>query len=282
MPVTQEELKDLNAKARDIRKDIVNIAFTAGSGHVGGSLSQTDVVVALYFKYMNIDPKNPCKPDRDRFILSKGHAGLGWAAVLGTLGYFDKEQLKDFNKTGSAFGMHLDSLKVPGCDASTGSLGHGIAIATGLAKGAKMKGEDWKVYCMVGDGELCEGSNWEAMMIATHHKLNNLICFTDRNKMMIDGNTEDITKLEPLDDKFKAFGWHCIRIDGHDMAQICAAIDEAHAITDKPTMIICDTIKGKGVKLFEGDHKWHYGAINSDLRDQAFKDIDEYYKEISK
>jgi transketolase len=196
MPLTKEEIKGLVKKAWDIRKLIVETTFTCGGSHLGGSLSQTDVLVALYWKYMNIDPAKPEWEDRDRFILSKGHGGVGWAAVLGEKAYFDKDLLKNFNKTGSPFGMHLDSLKVKGCDASTGSLGHGLAIAVGLAVGARMNKKSYRTYCMVGDGELCEGTNWEAAIIATHHKLDNLTLFVDRNRFMIDGPTEDITSLD--------------------------------------------------------------------------------------
>ncbi|MEA2102226.1 MAG: transketolase [Thermodesulfobacteriota bacterium] len=274
MSLSKDEVKELKAKARVIRKEIINIAFTAGGGHVGGSLSQTDILVCLYYKYMNIDPKKPDWDQRDRFILSKGHGGLGWAAVLGDKGYFDKTLLKNFNKTGSPFGMHLDMLKVPGCDASTGSLGHGIAIAMGLAKAAKLKGEDWRTYCMVGDGELCEGSNWEAASIASHHKLDNLTGFVDRNRLMIDGFTEEISPVEPLEDRFQSFGWNTLRINGHDLEEISNAIEKARSIKGKPTMIICDTIKGKGVKLFENQPKWHYGGLDSDIRDQSIKSID--------
>jgi transketolase len=274
MPLTEEEIAGLESRARAIRKRIVRVAYSAGGGHVGGSLSQTDIVTALYFKYLNIDPANPDKPDRDRFILSKGHAGLGWASALGEAGYFDVALLDDFNKTGSAFGMHLDSLKVPGVDASTGSLGHGLALAVGMAKAAQLKGESWNTYVMLGDGELCEGTNWEAMMLATFHKLDNLIGFVDRNRLMIDGPTEEITSLDPLSEKFTAFGWECIEIDGHDMRAIGDAIEQAQAVSGKPTMIICETIKGKGVEQFEGVAKWHYGGIDSDMRDQAMADID--------
>jgi len=277
MPLTEEEIKSLHSKARNIRKRIINIAYSAGGGHVGGSLSQTDVVTALYFKYLNVDPGNPEKSDRDRFILSKGHAGLGWAAALGEAGYFDTALLDDFNKTGSAFGMHLDSLKVQGVDASTGSLGHGLALGVGMAKAAKLNGEDWNTYVVLGDGELCEGTNWEAMMLATFHQLDNLIGFVDRNRLMIDGPTEEITSLDPLSDKFVAFGWECIEIDGHDMRAIGDAIEQAQAVKGKPTMIICETIKGKGVQQFEGVAQWHYGGIASDIRDQALADIDNFY-----
>lgn len=274
MPLTEEEIRELEHRARAIRKRIVQVAYSAGGGHVGGSLSQTDVVAALYFKYLDVDPANPGKPDRDRFVLSKGHAGLGWAAALGEAGYFDTALLDDFNKTGSAFGMHLDSLKVPGVDASTGSLGHGLALAVGMAKAAKLKGEHWNTYVMLGDGELCEGTNWEAMMLATFHKLDNLIAFVDRNRLMIDGPTEEITSLDPLHEKFTAFGWACFEIDGHDMRAIGEAIENAQAVRDKPAVIICETIKGRGVEQFEGVAKWHYGGIDSDMRDRALADID--------
>lgn len=280
MPLNEEEIKELHKKAREIRKGIVEITFTAGGGHIGGSLSQTDVLVALYYKYLNIDPKRPDWEDRDRMILSKGHGGLGWAVILGDKGYFDREQLKDFNKTGSPFGMHLDRLKVPGCDASTGSLGHGLAIGVGLAIGAKKMGKSWRTYVMMGDGELCEGSVWEASILAAHHRLDNLTALVDRNKFMIDGPTEDITTLEPIDDKFKIFGWDTIRIDGHDFAQIGNAIEKAQATKGKPTVIICDTIKGKGVDFMENEFMWHYGGLDSDLRDKALESIDRYYSKI--
>ena len=280
MPLSQSEIKQLQAKARDIRKMIVDITFTAGGGHIGGSLSQTDVLVALYYKYLNIDPAKPNWEDRDRMILSKGHGGLGWASILGDRGYFDKTLLKNFNKTGSPFGMHLDMLKVPGCDASTGSLGHGLAIATGIALGAKMNKKSFRTYCMMGDGECCEGSVWEAAIIASHHALDNLIAFIDRNKLMIDGPTEEITKLESLDDKFASFGWHTLRIDGHDFAKKGEAIEKAWALKGKPIVIICDTVKGKCVDFMENDYKWHYGGINSEMRDKAFACIDSYYEKL--
>ncbi len=280
MPLSQSEIKQMQAKARDIRKMIVDITFTSGGGHIGGSLSQTDVLVALYYKYLNIDPKKPNWEDRDRMILSKGHGGLGWASILGDKGYFDKELLKNFNKTGSPFGMHLDMLKVPGCDASTGSLGHGLAIATGIALGAKMNKKTFRTYCMMGDGECCEGSVWEAAIIAAHHGLENLTAFIDRNRLMIDGPTEEITQLESFDDKFAAFGWHTLRIDGHDFAKIGEAIEKAWGLKGKPTVIICDTVKGKCVDFMENDYKWHYGGINSEMRDKAYACIDSNYEKL--
>lgn len=280
MPLTQEEIRGLQKKAWDIRKNIIEITFTCGGSHLGGSLSQTDVLVAMYYKYLNIDPARPEWEDRDRFILSKGHGGVGWAAVLGDKGYFDKASLKYFNKTGSPFGMHLDKMKVKGCDASTGSLGHGLAIATGLAIGARLSKKSFRTYCMMGDGELCEGAVWEAAILAGHHKLDNLTAFVDRNKLMIDGPTESITTLEPLADKWKAFGWETLTIDGHDFAQIGDAVEKAQATKGKPTVIICNTVKGKCVDLMENQPSWHYGGLNSDLRDQALACIDNHYKGI--
>ncbi|HOS98687.1 MAG TPA: transketolase, partial [Deltaproteobacteria bacterium] len=236
MSVSAEEIKGLQKKAWDIRRTIVETTFTCGGSHIGGSLSQTDVLVALYYKYLNVDPKRPDWEDRDRFILSKGHGGIGWASVLGDKGYFDKALLKDFNKTGSPFGMHLDALKVKGCDASTGSLGHGLAIATGLALGARLRNKSFRTYVMMGDGELCEGTVWEAAILACHHRLDNLTAFVDRNGLMIDGPTESITTLEPLDRKFQAFGWETLVIDGHDFAAIGNAIEKAWTIKGRPTV----------------------------------------------
>lgn len=277
MPLTQEDIKRLREKAKEIRKAIIDITFTAGGGHIGGSLSQTDILVTLYYKYLNIDPKNPKWEDRDRLILSKGHGGLGWAAILGDLGYFDKALLKNFNKTGSPFGMHLDMLKVPGCDASTGSLGHGLGIAVGLALGARMAGKAYRTYCVMGDGELCEGSVWEASIIGAFHKLDNLTAFVDRNKLMIDGPTEEITLLESLNEKFASFGWEALRVDGHDFNALAGAIEKARTVKGKPTVIICDTIKGKCVDYMENDYKWHYGGLDSDMRDKALASIENFY-----
>lgn len=280
MPLTKDEIRELTKKAWDIRKAIIETTYTCGGSHIGGSLSQTDVLVALYYKYLKVDPSRPDWVDRDRFILSKGHGGIGWATVLGDKGFFDKNLLKNFNKTGSPFGMHLDSLKVNGCDASTGSLGHGLAIAVGLAMGARLMKKGHRTYCMMGDGELCEGTVWEAAILAGHHKLDNLTAFVDRNSFMIDGPTEQITTLEPIDGKFKAFGWETIAADGHDFGSIGNAVEQALALKGKPAVIICKTVKGKCVDLMEGQAQWHYGGLNSDLRDQALACVDKYYREL--
>jgi transketolase len=280
MPVSAEEIKGLQKKAWEIRRTIVETTFTCGGSHIGGSLSQTDVLVTLYYKYLNVDPARPDWEDRDRFILSKGHGGIGWASVLGDKGYFDKALLKDFNKTGSPFGMHLDSLKVKGCDASTGSLGHGLAIACGLALGARLRKKSFRTYVMMGDGELCEGTVWEAAILACHHRLDNLTAFVDRNRLMIDGPTESITTLEPLDRKFQAFGWETLTIDGHDFAAIGDAVEKAWTIKGRPTVIICNTVKGKCVEMMENVPEWHYGGLNSDLRDKALACIDAHYTSL--
>ena len=280
MPLTQEEIKGLQRKAWEVRRTIVETTFTCGGSHIGGSLSQTDVLVTLYYKYLNVDPARPDWEDRDRFILSKGHGGIGWASVLGDKGYFDKALLKDFNKTGSPFGMHLDSLKVKGCDASTGSLGHGLAIACGLSLGARIRNKTFRTYVMMGDGELCEGTVWEASILAAHHKLDNLTAFVDRNRLMIDGPTENITTLEPIDGKFRAFGWETIAIDGHDFSAIGEAVEKAWTVKGKPTVIICNTVKGKCVEMMENVPEWHYGGLNSDLRDQALACIDAHYTSL--
>jgi transketolase len=273
MPITDQELAELTERARRIRRDIVDVTGWSGGSHIGGSLSQTDVLTLLYFKYLNIDPANPDWPDRDRFVLSKGHGGVGWAVVLANRGYFELELLRDFGKSGSSFGMHLDGNKVKGVDASTGSLGHGLSQAVGLALGARVQGKKWLTYCMVGDGESNEGSIWEAGMAAAHYKLANLIGFVDRNHMMIDGPTESVMGLEPLADKWKAFGWFVQTVDGHDLRELADAIDRALAYGDGPSMIVANTIKGKGVDFMENDPAWHYGGLSADLVEKAKKSL---------
>lgn len=273
MSLKPKELKELETVARRIREGIVEVTYTCGGAHIGGAMSQTDIMVALYYKYMKIDPKNPLWEDRDRFILSKGHGGVGHAVLLADLGFYPKDDLDDFNKTGSPFGMHLDWLKVKGVDASTGSLGHGLSIGIGMALGAKLKKADWKTYVMLGDGELHGGPNWEGIMSAPHFKLDNLIAIVDRNRLCIDGETETIMALEPLEDKFESFGWSQTRIDGHDFNQICDAIDKAHENKGKPFVIIADTIKGKGIDFMENVASWHYGGLDEDSRDKALKSL---------
>jgi transketolase len=263
----------LQDKARELRAKIIEVTYTCGGAHVGGALSQHDILVALYYKYLNIDPSRPRWDQRDRFVLSKGHGGVGHAVILADKGYFDEELLKDFNKTGSPFGMHLDRLKVPGVDCSTGSLGHGFPLAVGIALGARVQHQTYRTYCVLGDGECHEGSVWEAAMAAGHYKVTNLTAFVDRNKFCLDGLTEKVMTLEPLDQKFESFGWRVLKIDGHDFDQICGAIDTAHAESDLPVMIIADTVKGKGVDFMENKTAWHYGGLDAEKRAKALESI---------
>jgi transketolase len=269
MPLSAEEIKKLQAKAKQLRCDMVDVTVWAGGAHIGGALSMADVLTVLYYHYLNLKPDEPGWPERDRFVLSKGHGGVGLAPVLADKGYFDKELLKEFNHFKSPFGMHLDGNKVAGVDASTGSLGHGLSMALGMALGARFQKQTWRTYCLLGDGECNEGSVWEAAMAAHHFKVDSLTAFVDRNQMMIDGRTEDIMSLEPFAAKWTAFGWQVREIDGHDYVQIGEAIESAQATKGAPTVIICNTLKGKGVDFMEDQVKWHYGSLDSELAAKA-------------
>ncbi|NCB31494.1 MAG: transketolase, partial [Clostridia bacterium] len=224
-----------------------------------------DILTMLYFKYLNIDPKNPQWEERDRFILSKGHAAAGYIPVLAKKGYFPVETLMSFNHFGSPFAMHPDSNKINGCDVSAGSLGHGLSMAVGLGLGARYLKKNWKTVCIMGDGECCEGSVWEAAMAAVHFKLGNVIGIVDRNRLMIDGKTEDIMALEPFADKWRAFGWEVLEVNGHDFDQLDAALEKAWQATEKPVLILANTIKGKGVDFMENNVVYHYAAGDSEL-----------------
>ncbi|MBW2701620.1 MAG: transketolase [Deltaproteobacteria bacterium] len=271
------EKKRLIAKARQLRERMVEVTYTCGGAHIGGALSQHDILVALYYKYLRLDPKKPDWSERDRFVLSKGHGGIGHAVILSDKGYYEDKLLNDFNKTGSPFGMHLDRLKVPGVDASTGSLGHGFGIALGMAMGARVTGKSYRTYCLIGDGECQEGSVWESAMAAAHFKVSNLICFVDRNGFSLDGPTEKVMALEPLDKKFEDFGWKVLTIDGHDFDAICEAIEAGHQERKKPVMIIAKTIKGKGVDFMESKTGWHYGGLDDEMKKKALDSIQRRY-----
>ncbi len=274
MPITDHEIASLKKTAKQIRLDIIDTTVWAGGAHIGGGMSMVEMLTILYFKYLNIDPKNPLMADRDRVVLSKGHGGVGYAPVLAQKGYFPKDELKEFNHFKSPFGMHLDSLKVKGVDVSTGSLGHGLSMAVGLALGARLQKKQWYTYCILGDGECNEGSVWEAAMAASHFKLNNLIAFVDRNKLMIDGPTESIMGLEPFVDKWRAFGFIVREVDGHDLRQLADAIDFAHNEKRGPVLIMAQTVKGKGVDFMENQVKWHYGSIDSELAKKAKESVE--------
>ncbi|HSA24176.1 MAG TPA: transketolase [Myxococcota bacterium] len=271
------EKKRLVKKARQLRERIVEVTFTCGGAHIGGAFSQHDILVALYYKYLRLDPAQPAWSERDRFVLSKGHGGIGHAVILADKGYYADKLLDEFNKTGSPFGMHLDRLKVPGVDASTGSLGHGIGIAVGMALGARVTGKSYRTYCLIGDGECHEGSVWESAMAAAHFKLANLTCFVDRNGFSLDGPTEKFMALEPLDKKFEAFGWRVLQIDGHDFDAICGAIEEAQRERERPVMVIAKTIKGKGVDFMESKTGWHYGGLDDEMKRKALESIRRTY-----
>ena len=256
--------KGLNEIARSIRKDIVSMIHAAKSGHPGGSLSAVEILTALYFDEMNIDPTNPKMEDRDRFVLSKGHAAPVLYATLAQKGYFAKEELNGLRKMGRMLQGHPDMKGTPGVEMSTGSLGQGFSVACGMAMASKLDNAPWRVYTLLGDGECQEGLVWEAAMSAAHYKLDNMVAFLDYNGLQIDGNTDDVMSLGSIVDKFKAFGWNVIEIDGHDFDQIFAALDMAKSTVGQPTMIVAKTIKGRGVSFMENQAGWHGNAPSDD------------------
>lgn len=265
-------IAELERKAAKIRLRSIEMIETAGGGHIGGSLSAMDLMTALYFRIMNVDPKNPEDPDRDWFILSAGHKAAGFVPVLAERGYFEDSLLDTFNKLGSPFGMHPDKNKIIGCEVSTGSLGHGLPMSVGIALSLRMDNKNSTVYCLMGDGENHEGTVWEAAMGAAQYKLGNLVAMVDYNKCSMDGLIDTVVSLEPLVDKWKTFGWHVIRIDGNDMQAVVDAL-EGERPADKPCMIIADTLKGKGVRTIEGDYHWHYGVLNEEQLAEARKEL---------
>ncbi len=268
------EKKQLEITACKIRMGIIEGVHSAKSGHPGGSLSITEILTYLYFKAMNIDPENPKKADRDRFVLSKGHAAPALYSTLANRGYFDVELLKTLRHMGSILQGHPDMKHIPGVDMSTGSLGQGISAAVGMALSAKHFGDDYKVYAVLGDGEIEEGQVWEAAMFAGNKKLSNLTAFVDYNNLQIDGTIEEVNSAAPIDKKFEAFKWHTITIDGNDFDQIEAALKEAETV-DKPVAIIAKTVKGKGVSYMENAVNWHGAAPNDELYEQAMKELNE-------
>lgn len=277
MALEKEEYLKLEEKACELRKLIIDTVVWAGSGHVGGALSSIDILTLLYYKYMNINPDDPEWEDRDRFILSKGHIGVGFAPVLADKGFIDRELLKTYNHTGSSLGMHLDRNKVPGLDVSSGSLGHGLPIALGLGLSARLKGQKFKTYCLMGDGECDEGSVWEAAMAIAHYGLTSVIPIVDRNRCMIDGRTGDVMDLEPFPDKWRAFGFEVLEVDGHDLQSLSGAIETAHKNTEKPTVIIANTIKGCGVEFMADDYRYHYAGFDADKAATCKQNIDSYH-----
>ncbi len=269
------EILELKKIANEIRKDIITSVFSAKSGHPGGSLSSADILTYLYFEEMNIDPKNPQKQDRDRFVLSKGHVAPVYYSTLANRGFFPKEDLKTLRKIGSYLQGHPDKKHIPGVDMSTGSLGQGISAAVGMALSAKLGNDNYRTYTLLGDGEIQEGQVWEAAMFAGHKKLDNLVVIIDNNGLQIDGNIEEVCSPYPIDEKFKSFNFHVINIDAHNFDEIKMAFDEARSIKDKPTTIIAKSIKGKGISFMENQACWHGSAPNEEQYELAMKELNE-------
>jgi transketolase len=264
------EKKRLLDIARRTRDSILALVYESGSGHVGAALSQADILVALYYRTLRIDAARPDWPERDRFVLSKGHGGLGLVPILAERGFFPAAQLETFGRSGSALGMHLDHRRVPGIEASTGSLGHGLGIALGMALGAKKQNLASRTFCLLSDGECYEGSIWEAAIAAPAFALSRLCAIIDRNRLTMDGFTEQEVPLEPLAKKWEAFGWRVFSCDGHDFDELCAVLDAAtENDSERPAMIIANTVKGKGVDFMEDQPKWHYGALDSAMYARA-------------
>ena len=269
----KRDIIKLKETARTLRKDIIEMLAESNSGHPGGSLSSVEILTSLYFSEMNVNPDNPHCEDRDRFVLSKGHAAPVLYAALAEKGYFEKKHLKTLRKLGSILQGHPNMNDTPGVDMSTGSLGQGFSAANGMALAGKLDNKNYRVFVLLGDGELEEGQVWEAAMTSAHYKLDNLTAFVDHNRLQIDGPIEKVMNPEPVADKFVAFGWHVISIDGHSFEEIFKAIDEAKAFKGKPTMIVANTVKGKGVSFMENQASWHGTAPNKEQRDQAIKEL---------
>jgi transketolase len=270
--VNKPDIAALKQKAKQFRCDILEMLEGAGSGHPGGSLSAVEIFLALYGHSMNHNPKDPKWDGRDRLVMSKGHCSPVVYTTLADFGYFPKEELKTFRKFGARLQGHVHT-KVPGVEFNTGSLGHGLSYANGVALGARMRGKTFKTYCIMGDGEIQEGSVWEAAMTAAHHKIDNVCAIVDYNKVQENGLISDIKGLEPLDAKWKSFGWHVIKVDGHDIEKLIGAFEEFKNTKGKPTVVIADTAKGKGVSFMELKCAWHGKAPNKEQLAAALLEI---------
>ena len=270
----------LQRTAINVRRSVIRTFYEGGGGHFGGCLSAVDLLTGLYFRRMRVDPANPKAPERDRFVLSKGHAGVALECTLAEAGFFPKEWLKTYGSLDSAIPTHPDMKVTPGVDMSTGSLGHGLAVAAGMALAAKADGRGFHVYSLIGDGESHEGSIWEAAMAASHYGLDNLTAITDYNGMSMDGPICDVMGLEPLAAKWGSFGWATREIDGHDMAQITAALDDVPFEGGRPSMIIAHTVKAKGLPMGENNTKWHWAALGSEDYQIAMSELEKAEKEL--
>ncbi len=275
-----EQIKDLQIHATNVRKMALEAVYSAGAGHPGGSLSAADILTYLYMVEMNVNPKDAKNPDRDRFVLSKGHCSPALYGVLAEAGFIPKEDIKTFRHAESYLQGHPDMKGVSGVDMSTGSLGQGISAACGMAMNAKLSKQDYRVYAMLGDGEIEEGQVWEAAMFAAHYKLDNLIAFLDFNGLQIDGDVKEVMNPTPIDKKFEAFNWNVIVIDAHDFNQIEAAVAEAKTVKGKPTLILANSVKGKGVSYMENQAGWHGAAPNTEQYEQAVSELDAYLETL--
>jgi transketolase len=274
------KVPSLKKTATEARRWILKMLTEAGNGHPGGSLSAIDIITTLFFDEMKTNPKDASWADRDRFVLSKGHAVPALYATLALKGYFPPEDTLTLRKLGSPFQGHPDRMRIPAVEACTGSLGQGLSIAQGMALNARIEKKDYRVYCLMGDGETQEGQVWEAAMSIAHHKITNICGILDSNRYQIDGTTEEVMSLGEIEKKFLAFGWNTLRIDGHDFDQILNALAKARAEKTKPTMIIADTVKGKGVSFMENVNKWHGTSPNAEELKKALSEFDSYEKTI--
>lgn len=273
MKVTEEDILNLKRISNNVRKSIVEEVYSAQSGHPGGALSCADILTVLYFNQMNIDPEKKDDLNRDRLVLSKGHASAALYAVLAERGYFSKDELKGFRKLGSMLQGHPDMKHIPGVDMTAGSLGQGLSVANGMAISSKLDERGFRVYCIVGDGEIEEGQIWEAAMASAHYKLDNLCLVVDNNNLQIDGKVSDVMSVYPLKEKFEAFGFEVLEVDGNDIDELITVFDKAKTVKEKPTAIIAKTIKGKGVSFMEDKADWHGKAPNDEEYKTAIEDL---------
>ncbi|MEK4060011.1 MULTISPECIES: transketolase [unclassified Paenibacillus] len=274
------EIQELKVKAAQIRMDLLTIIHRAKTGHTGGSLSNTDILTALYYEIMNIDPANSKWDDRDRFIASKGHSVESLWCVLADRGFFPREELETYSQFGTRLIGHPNN-KVPGIEMNTGALGHGLPISVGMALAAKRDGRSYRVFCLMGDGEQAEGSNWEAAMAGAHYKLDNLVGIIDRNRLQISGTTEEVMGLDPLDEKWAAFGWNVVSINGNDMEELLQAFRAVPEVPGKPTLIMANTTKGKGVSFAENVPAWHHHVPNDEELALALTELSASIEELT-
>ena len=273
MKITEEEIFNLKEIAKRIRRNIIEEVYSAQSGHPGGALSCADILTALYFNQMNINPEKPDDESRDRFVLSKGHASAALYATLAERGYFSKEELANFRKIGERLQGHPDMKHIPGVDMSAGSLGQGLSVANGMTLSSKMDGKGFRVYCLLGDGEIEEGQVWEAAMTSAHYKLDNLCVIVDNNKLQIDGSVEEVMSVYPIKEKFESFGFEVFEVDGNNIDSLITVFQKAKTVKGKPTVIVAKTIKGKGISFMENQVGWHGKAPSEEQYLEAMKEV---------